>query len=460
MDWLRDTLAPHFVEEMSKYLRDPWEARNDYIQVILNRATDNVEVFLSKHAREQLNEESKRRVIKLLEMQRHSMLMYTSCGWFFDEISGIESVQVMMYAARAMQLAADLFGLDLEKQYMEILQAAHSNLIEFKNGARVYSIFIKPAIVDFSKISAQNTMMQLFTENVPAGILTRKMPNCCFTVAVESVEKRDDGKFRLVINRSTVSSTTTLDRESFGCAAIWLGDHNVSCGAKLNMPMRSFHSMQSHLLGYFEKGQINEIIVLLSRYFGENNYSLKDMFKDDQLYILDYIVADGIKKAKELYDIVYHDNSAMLRFMKETRIPSPKPLQAAADIVLDMELQQLLSQPTSNLTELQKRIAELRNLSVTLDTDVLAFKASEKITDEFSKLAASPENLDTIKTISALISMVQQLPLKLNLWQAQNVAFKIAQNQYKQIKQQPDEGSKAWTTAFEQLCVLIGIRLG
>ena len=349
--------------------------------------------------------------------------------------------------------------MDLESQYIQILEKAPSNIPEFQNGAKVYQIFIKPAIVDFAKISAQNTIMQLFTENVKNHALTQRMPNCGFNVTVENIEKRDDGKFRLIVNRSSVYSTTTLDQETFGCAAIWLGDHNVSCGAKVNMPLKAFLGMRNRVLASFEKGEINEIIVLLSKYFGQNTYSLKDMFKDDQRYVLEYIVADGLKKAKDLYDIIYHDNSAMLRFMKETRIPSPKPLLSAAEIVLNMEMEQLLSQKPPDLPKLNKLIADSKHLSVTLNSELLSFIASEKISDEFNSLFEAPENVEAIKTTTDLIKIIRELPIQLNLWQAQNVAFKIAQNQYRQMKEKQDDASRAWVAAFEQLSELIGIRL-
>ena len=68
------------------------------------------------------------------------MLMFTSCGWFFDEISGIETVQVMLYAARAMQLAKEVLGLQLENNYIKLLESAPSNIPEFENGAKIYNI--------------------------------------------------------------------------------------------------------------------------------------------------------------------------------------------------------------------------------------------------------------------------------------------------------------------------------
>ncbi|MBF0488637.1 MAG: DUF3536 domain-containing protein, partial [Nitrospirae bacterium] len=85
MDWLRDRLAGIFEIEGGKYLKSPWDARNDYIEVILGRDKANVHSFIDSHAHTNLPMEDRTRVLKLLEMQRNSMLMYTSCGWFFDE---------------------------------------------------------------------------------------------------------------------------------------------------------------------------------------------------------------------------------------------------------------------------------------------------------------------------------------------------------------------------------------
>jgi hypothetical protein len=201
--------------------------------------------------------------------------------------------------------------------------------------------------------------------------------------------------------------------------------------------------MRDNVLACFEKGQISEIIILLSKYFGKN-YSLKDLFKDDQQYLLNYIVADGLKKAKELYNIIYHDNSTLLRFMKENRLPSPKPLLSAAEIVLNMEIAQLLSDKTLDLEKLQKTITNSKHMSIRLDSELLSFEASEKVADEFSKLLEAPENIETVKRISRFIQLLSELPITLDLWQSQNTTFKIAQNQYLHMKEKTDEASQAW----------------
>jgi alpha-amylase/alpha-mannosidase (GH57 family) len=128
LDWLRDELAPLFEKKARELLRDPWRARNDYISVILDRSEAGREAFFAQHAGRELSKAEKVTVLKLMELQRHAMLMYTSCGWFFDEMSGLESVQVVQYASRALQLAQEIFQKDLEPGFLERFEGAKSNL--------------------------------------------------------------------------------------------------------------------------------------------------------------------------------------------------------------------------------------------------------------------------------------------------------------------------------------------
>ena len=150
-------------------------------------------------------------VLKLLEIQRQAMLMYTSCGWFFDEISGIETVQVLMYAARAMQLAKEVLGLDLENEYIKMLESAPSNISEFENGANIYNIFVKESTVDLAKIGAQGIILQLFSNEKPPTPSEKQQYGCCFTINFKEIEKHEAGKFKLVICQSTVQSKITLE---------------------------------------------------------------------------------------------------------------------------------------------------------------------------------------------------------------------------------------------------------
>jgi len=164
MDFLREAIIPLYTREMAKFVQDPWHVRDEYIDVILDRSVQNVRGFLSRHANRQLNDAEVTRMIKLLEMQRHCMLMYTSCGWFFDELSGIEGVQVMQYAARAIQLARVMTGVELEGNYKAILEKAPSNITHFRNGTQIYETLVQPAAIDLHRVGAHYAVSSLFGE--------------------------------------------------------------------------------------------------------------------------------------------------------------------------------------------------------------------------------------------------------------------------------------------------------
>lgn len=153
MDWLRDNLIQIYEDKMPQFVHDPWQTRDDYIDTLLDRSDGMLNQFLSKHSLGELSKKEKVKVLKLLEMQRYAMLMYTSCGWFFDDISRIETVQVMQCAARAIQLANEVSGVSLEETYINFLKNAPSNVSAFNTGARVYEMLVRPTITE--KISIE-----------------------------------------------------------------------------------------------------------------------------------------------------------------------------------------------------------------------------------------------------------------------------------------------------------------
>ncbi len=139
-------MIPVYEKEMSAFFSDPWVIRDAYIRVVCDRSDDNIESFFHGHVRRDISVDEKNKMLDLLEMQRHAMLMYTSCGWFFDDIAGIEAIQILRYAARAIQLAKETGGVDLESCFVEKLESAASaasNIAVNKNGAEIYRKFVK-----------------------------------------------------------------------------------------------------------------------------------------------------------------------------------------------------------------------------------------------------------------------------------------------------------------------------
>ena len=195
MDWLMDRLADIYERESAGLLKDPWTARAGYIAVLLDG--NKKESFLKKHSKTELSDQEKIKVLKLLEMQRNSMLMHTSCGWFFDEISGIETVQVMQYAAKAMQYAKEITGENLEPGYLDFLESAPSNV--YRNGRQVYELFVRPAMVNLYRVGAHYAMSSLF-EDYPEDIRIY-----CYSSKKEVYNRIDAGRNRLVTGKALLS---------------------------------------------------------------------------------------------------------------------------------------------------------------------------------------------------------------------------------------------------------------
>lgn len=128
LDGLRAVLDPLFEREGAKLFPDPWKARDNYIDDLLKGGVSEMD----------------ERALALLEMQRNAMLMYTSCGWFFDDISRIETVQILRYAARAVELAENISGLQIEAPFLEALEKASGNTTEMPDARVVYDSVSSP----------------------------------------------------------------------------------------------------------------------------------------------------------------------------------------------------------------------------------------------------------------------------------------------------------------------------
>jgi alpha-amylase/alpha-mannosidase (GH57 family) len=147
LNFLRDDLQERFADLGATVFRDPWKARNDYVRVILDRSY--WEGFLQPHEHHSLSAAEQTLALQLLEIQRNALLMFTSCGWFFSDLGGIETVQVLRYAARAVELQEQL-GLEVPREtFLQLLAEARSNRSEKGNGADIYLRSVQEATRTF-----------------------------------------------------------------------------------------------------------------------------------------------------------------------------------------------------------------------------------------------------------------------------------------------------------------------
>ena len=158
-DWLKGQADSIFTEVSRNRFKKPWHARNNYIDCFNGQL--NIDSFLAEQSGYDMKESEKIVALKLLQMQRHAMLMYTSCGWFFNDISGIETEQILSYAGRVIQLAEELSSKKLEPKFLTLLALAKSNVPERENGAQIYKQVIKKSRMNFSTLCAHYALNRL-----------------------------------------------------------------------------------------------------------------------------------------------------------------------------------------------------------------------------------------------------------------------------------------------------------
>src|SRR5581483_7125872 len=329
LDWLRDTINPAFEQLASTLLRDPWAARDGYIDVVLDRSPEARQRFGEEHFLRELSHDEQVIVWKLMELQRHAMLMYTSCGWFFDELSGIETVQVIQYAGRVVQLAEQLFGEPMEQQFLEKLSAAKSNLPEYGDGANIYKKYVKPSIVDLEKVGAHYSISSLFA---PYGERTD-----IFSYAVKRIDyhTRDAGKMRMALGRASFTSKVTEECEELTFWVVHFGDHNVAGGVRKFEDASTYQNLLESISDAFSRVDIPEVVRLLDRRFGEKTYSLRSLFRDEQRRILRTILSTTVAEAEAAYLQLYEHHAALMRFLSSLGTPVPREFTAAVEYAIN-----------------------------------------------------------------------------------------------------------------------------
>jgi alpha-amylase/alpha-mannosidase (GH57 family) len=456
LDWLRDQLAPHFESRGAEFFRDPWAARDDYISVILDRSPDNLGRFFHRHAHHPLSPDEWIPAVRLLELQRHAMLMYTSCGWFFDEISGIETVQVIQYAGRALQLARDLLDLDLEPPFLDRLAKARSNISENRDGRRIYEKFVRPAIVDREKVGAHYAVSSLF-EDYPD---TARVYS--FTCQREDRQEFIAGKARLLVGRAKVTFEITRNSDVLSFGVLHLGDHNINCGVRIYQGPEAYQQLVQEMRESFERADFSEIIRLMDRNFGESSYSLKNLFRDEQRKVLNQILTSTHEDVESRFRQITDSYTPLMRFLEDLRAPLPAALQAASAFILNADLRRQFESDATDAARLQALLDESERRNVELDWQRIAYVAKANLERRMSHLATDPDNIPYLTTTAEIAGIARSIPPELNLWKAQNTyhqMFLQVRPAYQQRAQLDDPIAQDWIRLFAVLGDHLGFRI-
>jgi alpha-amylase/alpha-mannosidase (GH57 family) len=457
LNWLRDHLSPHFEKAAGELFTDPWAARDGYIQVILDRSPENVDAFLVRHAKGTPPEGAERvRALRLLEMQRHAMLMYTSCGWFFNDLAGIETVQVLRYAGRVVQLAGQLFPGGIEETLLRLLEHARSNDPRAGTGRDLYEKHVRPAIVDLSRVTAHYAVGSVF-EDFP-----NPAPVYCFSVERENGRTFRAGRSRLTVGRTRASSQVTGKTARFVFGVLHFGDHNLNAAVAPFEDPEAYHRLIEEAGGAFEHGDLTQVIRLLDRYFGDVPYSLKSLFLDEQRRVLDRILSSTLGEVEDEFRDVFQHHAPLMRFLKSLGTPLPKAFTAAAEFVLNVDLRRLAGDPAADLEEVHRLLAERSALGVDLDAKELSYALEQALEKLVGLLCERPEDPDLLRRMDERVVLALSAPFDVDLWRAQNRCWELGQTVYPRQMEKAEKGdvhAAAWVKRFRVLAERLGVRV-
>jgi alpha-amylase/alpha-mannosidase (GH57 family) len=455
LDWLRDTLAAAYAEHGGRLFKDVRRARNDYIKVILDRSPQNVEAFLAQQTTAAPDAAGRVKALKLLEMQRQALLMYTSCGWFFDELSGIETVQVIQYAGRAVQMANDLFGDTIESEFLERLAAAKSNIPMHRDGAHIYEKWVKPASVDLKKVGAHYAISALF-EDYPeqASIF-------CYTVDRRDLHTAEAGKAKLAAGRTEVVSQITRETARLDYAVLHMGDHNISCGIR---PLRDkvYDEMAGEVMALFDKNDFPGIFQSLGHHFDDSLYSLTSLFRDEQRKVLQTILEGTQADALAMYRQLYDNHVSLMRFINDSSSRIPKALYVAGDIVINSDLDAALGQAELEYDAIRDLIDGAQRAGITLDADTLEFTLRHNLERQAQAFLDHPEDFELLERLTRAVELAGELPFAVRFQELQNAHYQLGQHSYpayRQKAEQGDEAARQWTETFRHLAEQLKIRI-
>jgi len=450
LDELRDAIVPLTEETGAKLFKDVWAARDGYIDVVLERDEENVERFLRTHASRDLSTDERVQALELMEMQRHSQLMYTSCGWFFDDISGIETVQIIAYAARVLQLARCVFGAKaegLEPTFLARMAEAKSNLPDAGDGAVIYRACVAGMELGLEQVAAHYAISSVFSS---FGEETQLF---CYNVRRISYDIFNSGRGRLALGRAHIESAITGEHQTFSFSVLHFGDQNITAAVKVydEADAAEFDEFKKKAAELVQRAYFPELIRLLDRQYGKVDYSLTSLFTDEQRRIIQLILNSTLWDIENTLTTIYEDHASLLHYLSQAGLPKPPALTLAAGFAVNAGLRRALEADQIDQAQVRSFLAMARQDMVPLETATLSYIADQRMKRAMVELQMSTGSLEMLDRAVAMARTLVELPFDLNLWQAQNIWYEILRGSRSTLNVLTPEDLEKWEKRFNDL---------
>jgi len=421
LEWLRDRIDAVFERQGVALFQDPWGARDRCVELVLDPAREGATGFLRREAGRTLPPAGEVRALRLLELERHSLLMFTSCGWFFSELSGIETVQVLRYAARALQLLRDLAGLDLEPEFEALLSRAPSNDPAMGDGRRIYRLLVKPSVVTLEGVGAHLAIASSARE------LPDKGQVFCHGYTLSGRHAEQAGPVTVSVGRMELEHLLTRERLDALYCVLHFGEADFRCGL---VPFRGpdhLAEVESALLARPQHQSLAHLLREADRFFPGRDYGLRDLFLDERRRVAGLLLENTLCRNEATYRSIFEDNQRLMEFLREIDSPIPGPLRVAADVTLTGRLLQLTSAARAGVAqvsafgpELEDTVELARRLGAHLHVAALRTEVGALALVLLDGLLAGVAPGKRAVELASSLELARRLGLQLDMWDLQN----------------------------------------
>ncbi|MGQ9509911.1 MAG: DUF3536 domain-containing protein [Thermodesulfobacteriota bacterium] len=332
LDFLRDELSHLFEKKGREIFEDVWKARDNYIEILMDRSPQQIKAFFERESAHSLDESQIRQGLKLLEMQRHSLRMYTSCGWFFADIGGLETKIILQHAAKAIELAREFSDQNLEGPFLHILSEAKSNIPELGNGAQIYERFVKTRSIPVEQVVNHFTLASL-----NKGKEKKERKIFSFFLEEKKEFRIEEGERKVFIGEVEVTNEPILERRNFLVGTLFSQKDLFRTWIRENPEAFLFDQLKEELQRGSQKG-VDGVAETFFSFLGSRVLSFRDTLKE----MGEELIPDFIQKELEAFlrmcGIFFEKNRDTLNALIKEGFEIPYELRIAAEITLSQRL--------------------------------------------------------------------------------------------------------------------------
>jgi alpha-amylase/alpha-mannosidase (GH57 family) len=327
LDGLRDVAAAAFEARMGELAADPWAVRDAYIELVLERDGDRA-AFFERVAGRRLGAAEQVTAMRLCEMQRSAMLMYTSCGWFFNDVSGIETLQILRYAGRLCDQLVELGLDDPEPSFLGELAESKSNLASHGSGADLYAREVRPSRVRAEGLAAHVAIMSLPSDTPTLGEIAG------FAYELDGPRRERRGRIALSTARLALVELSTGARHRFGTCALHFGGVEMHCVLRRMADDVAWERAEPRIWEAFAGGSLLNLLRVAEEELGPDDFGLHDVLPSGREALSDLLFADMRERYVAQYEAMYQDARQTISQFHEAGLPLPDELRTAAGLAL------------------------------------------------------------------------------------------------------------------------------